>query len=59
MPSRGRGGPGVADKPIPRTPQKRCGCGELIASPKKKLCWDCEGKNVEARKKLRVKRKAS
>jgi hypothetical protein len=59
MPSPGRGGSGTADKPLVRKPQRKCSCGSLIASNKKRMCWDCEGKAVEQRKRLRVKRKAS
>lgn len=59
MPRRDRGGPGIADKPIARTQQRRCGCGELIASSKKRMCWDCEGRAVDRRKRERKARKAA
>jgi hypothetical protein len=59
MPRRDRGGSGVADKPIARTQQRRCGCGELIASSKKRMCWECEGKAMDRRKRERKARKAA
>ena len=40
------------------TAQRHCQCGEPIASPKKRYCWECEGKVLRERKaeRLKVKR---
>jgi hypothetical protein len=42
-------GAAFQDKAIPRTPQKRCACGEPISS-RKSMCWDCESTKIEERK---------
>lgn len=59
MPRRDRGGSGISDRALARTPQRKCQCGELVASSKKKYCWDCEAKAIDRRKRQRVKRKTA
>ena len=43
------------EKPLPRTPQRFCKCGEPVVNNKKKYCWECEGKLIRQRKSERRK----
>lgn len=46
-------GAGIADRAAARGDQRYCKCGEPIAGNKKKRCWECEGKIIDARTKAK------
>ena len=51
-------GAGIADRGAAKGPQRHCKCGEPIAGNKKKYCWECEGKIIDARELKRKSKKA-
>ena len=51
-------GAGIADRGAAKGPQRHCKCGEPIAGNKKKYCWECEGKILDARELKRRSKKA-